>query len=397
MAVNKPTVAILFGGRSTEHEVSIITGLQVVQNADRDKYNVLPVYVTKEGKWVTGDERLEKVETYRDLSAVAKDFKNSYITPDTLQGALVENPESTKGLLKKSEIRKIDVAILCFHGGSGEDGGVQGLLDMAGIPYTGCGVLGSALCMDKISTKLILKSAGVPVVKGIYFLREDWDADKKSIIQRIEKELSYPIFIKPSNSGSTIGIGAASNKKELEEVTEVAKFYDRRILAEEGVKNPKETNVSVMGYKNLVLSEFEQPVSSGKFLSFQDKYLSGGGKSEGMASTKRIIPSPIKDETRKKIGEYAKQAYKVLDCSGLVRIDFLLSQDEKQVYLNEVNTIPGSMSFYLWEPAGVPFNKMIDNLIEIAKERQEDRSKTVRTFQSNILENFSGAKGAKGQ
>lgn len=395
--MNKPTVAVLFGGRSTEHEVSIITGLQVVQNIDRDKYAVLPVYITKDGKWITGDSRLEKIETYKNLSSVASDFKNSFISPDTLQGALVENPQTTKGLLKKSEITKIDVAVLCFHGGSGEDGGVQGLLDMAGIPYTGCGVLGSAVCMDKISTKLILKSAGVPVVNGIYFLREEWDNDKQSLIKQIEKELEYPVFIKPSNSGSTIGIGAATNKKELEEAIEVAKFYDRRILAEEGVKNPKETNVSVMGYKTLVLSEFEQPVSSGKFLSFQDKYLSGGGKSAGMASTKRIIPAPIKPETRKKIGEYTKTAYKVLDCSGLVRIDFLLSQDENEVYLNEVNTIPGSLSFYLWEPAGLPFKEMIEKLIDAAKERHEDKAKTVRTFQSNILENFSGAKGAKGQ
>ena len=395
--MNKPTVAVLFGGRSTEHEVSIITGVQAIQNVDRSKYNVLPVYITKEGKWLTGDARLEKVETYRDLSSVANNFKNSFISPDTLQGALVENPESAKGLLKRPEIIKVDVAVLCFHGGSGEDGGVQGLLDMAGIPYTGCGVLGSAVCMDKISTKLILQSAGVPVVKGVYFLREEWEDDKPGILKRIEKELSFPVFIKPSNSGSTIGIGAATNKKELEDAIEVAKFYDRRLLAEEGVKNPKETNVSVMGYKTLTLSEFEQPVSSGNFLSFQDKYLSGGGKSSGMASTKRIIPSPIKDETRKKIGDYAKEAYKVLDCSGLVRIDFLLSQDEKDVYLNEVNTIPGSMSFYLWEPAGVPFKEMLDKLIQIARERQADRAKTVRTFQSNILENFSGAKGAKGQ
>lgn len=395
--MNKPKVAVLYGGRSTEHEVSIITGLQIIQNIDKDKYEVLPVYVTKEGKWITGDKRLEKVETYRNLSRVASDFKNSFISPDTLQGALVENPQTAKGLLKKSEIIKINIAVLCFHGGSGEDGGVQGLLDMAGIPYSGCGVLGSAVCMDKISTKLILKSAGVPVVKGVYFLREEWDEDKQSIVKKIEKELNYPIFIKPSNSGSTIGIGAATNKRELEEAIEVAKFYDRRILAEEGVKNPKEANVSVMGYKTLELSEFEQPVSSGKFLSFQDKYLSGGGKSAGMASTKRVIPAPIKPETRKKIGEYAKAAYRVLDCSGLVRIDFLLSQDEKEVYLNEVNTIPGSMSFYLWEPAGVPFKEMIGKLIETAIERNEDRAKTIRTFQSNILENFSGAKGAKGQ
>src|SRR5687767_7836865 len=147
--MNKPTVAILFGGRSTEHEVSIITGLQVVQNIDRNKYNVLPVYVTKEGKWITGDERLEKVDTYKNLSSVSKDFKNSLISPDTLQRALVENPQTARGLLKKPEITKVDVAVLCFHGGSGEDGGVQGLLDMAGIPYTGCGVLGSAVCMDK--------------------------------------------------------------------------------------------------------------------------------------------------------------------------------------------------------------------------------------------------------
>lgn len=395
MASNKPKVAVLFGGRSTEHEVSIITGLQVLQNLDKNKYEAFPVYITKEGKWVTGDSRLEKVETYRDLSNVSREFKNSFITPDALLGALVENPETSSGLLKRPTITKIDVAVLCFHGGSGEDGGAQGLLDMAGIPYTGCGVLGSAVCMDKISTKLILKSADVPVVDGIFFLREEWDKDKLSIIAQIEKELSYPIFVKPSNSGSTIGIGAASNKKELEEAIEVAKFYDRRLLAEQGVKNPKEANVSVMGYKTLELSEFEQPVSSGNFLSFQDKYLSGGGKSKGMASTKRLIPAPIKPATKELIGEYAKKAYRVLDCSGLVRIDFLLSQDEKEVYLNEVNTIPGSMSFYLWEPAGVPFTRMVEKLIEIARERHEDRSKTVRTFQSNILENFSGAKGAK--
>lgn len=391
--MTKTRVAVLFGSRSTEHEISIITAMQVIKHLDREKYEVIPVYITKEGGWLSGNKTLEEIETYRNLNRPRQLAENQFIPPDPNTRGILGNPQKAKGLFKKVNLRQIDVALLCFHGSLGEDGTVQGLLELADIPYTGCGVASTAACMDKLMAKAVLAANGIPTVKDYWFLREEWAEDQKRIIKGIENNLEYPLFVKPVNSGSSIGVTKADGVKELIEAIEVAKFYDRRILVEEGVKDAKEVNISVMGYSKIQTSELEMPVASSDLLSFEDKYQRGGAKSGGMASLKRVIPAPIKESTKKKVEEYARVAFRALDCSGVVRMDFLLSKDEKVLYLNEVNTIPGSLSFYLWEPRGIKFPKLLDKLIEIAFERHADRSKTIRTFPTNVLEGFSGSKG----
>lgn len=391
---DKIKVGIFFGGPSTEHEVSIITGVQAINNLDKDKFEPIPVYISKQGGWFTGSG-LSKIDIYKDLSSIPKVAKSAFITPDPNIKGLLNNPLKNKSLFAKASVEKIDVALLCFHGNLGENGSVQGVLEMANIPYTGSGVLSSSLCMDKILTKQVCKSYNIPTVKGISFLKFDWEKGQNKIIASIEKELKYPLFVKPSNGGSSVGTTYAKDKKQLEEATEVAKFYDNRILVEEAVKDVKEINASVLGYKSPQVSECEQPISSSELLGYEDKYTSSSGKSAGMASAKRIIPAPIKAETKKKIEEYAIKAFKGLDCAGVVRIDFLLSKDESKLYLNEVNTIPGSLSFYLWESKGIKFKDLLTRLIDIAYEKHNDKKSLVHIFNSNILENFSGAKGSK--
>lgn len=392
----KTKIAVIFGSRSTEHEISIITALQAIKNLDREKYEVIPVYITKSGEWLSGNKALEDIETYKNLNRPLQIAESQFITPDPNTKGILGNPQKAKGLFKKVGLQEVDVALLCLHGSYGEDGTIQGLLELANIPYTGCGVASSALCMDKLMAKAVLSANGIPTVGDYWFLREEWSEDQKRIIKEIERNLEYPLFVKPVNSGSSIGVTKADGVKELIDAIDVACFYDRRILVEEGVKEAKEANISVMGYKNIELSEIEQPVASSDLLSFDDKYKSGNsasGRTRGMASLKRIIPAPIKDTTRKKIEEYATYAFRALDCSGVVRMDFLITPNESMIYLNEVNTIPGSLSFYLWEPKGLSFKEELSKLIDLAFERHKDRSKIIRTFSTNILEGFSGTKG----
>lgn len=388
-------IAILFGGSSTEHEVSVITGMQILNNIDTDFYVPIPVYISKTGEWFSGSDKLCQIETYKNLDQIPNISKNLFFTPNPSVKGLVENPKKTGGFFTKPFFEKIDVIFPCFHGNLGENGGIQGLLELSGIPFIGSGILGSAIGMDKISSKAVFSANSIPSADYIYFLKEEWVKNKNEIIEKIEKVLKYPVFVKPSNGGSSVGVGYSSNKKGLEEAIEVAKFYDRRILVEKAIKNRKEVNISVIGYKNLEVSECEQPISSSNVLSYEDKYSANGGKSQGMASLKRIIPAPIKATTKEKIENFAKMAFKALDCSGIARIDFLVSENEKEIYINEINTIPGSMSYYLWEPKGVKFKELITKLINLAIERNEDQKTVIHMFNSNILENFSGTKGAK--
>lgn len=391
--MQKKKVAILFGGKSTEHEISIITGLQVFNNIDQDKFDPIAVYVTKEGRWSAGGAKLEKVETYKDLNKAVEGLKNTFLSPDTSVSGLVEDHTKGTGLFKKLAHLKVDVLFPCFHGTYGEDGAAQGLFDLSGIPYVGCGILASAVTMDKIHTKAILSDFGVPVVKGFHFLVQDWEKNKKAVLVLLEKQLKYPMYVKPPSGGSSIGVTRAEDRKELEEAIEIAKFYDRRILVEEGLRDAKEVNISVVGHKKVEVSEVEMPVASSDVLSYEDKYQSGGGKSAGMASLKRIIPAPIKSDTKKKIEELALKTFRLLDCSGIIRIDFLLTKDEKQIFVNEVNPLPGSIAFYLWEPKGLKIKDLITKLIDLAFERHQERNKLLRTFSTNVLEGFSGSKG----
>lgn len=388
---NKKRVGIIFGSRSTEHEISIITGLQVFNNIDREKFDPAVIYVSKSGEWYANNPLLEKIETYRDLNSISKKLARTFLPPDTSFNGLVQDPRKYS-FLKKFQALKLDIVFPCFHGTYGEDGVAMGLFEMAAMPYVGCGVLASAVSMDKIMTRSILKQNNIPVTKAYDFLKEDWENKKSVIVSNIEKKMKYPVFVKPANGGSSIGVRKANKNKELIDAVDVAKFYDRRILVEEGVVNPKEVNISVLGYKTARFSEIEMPIANDTVLSYEDKYKSGQGKSSGMAGLKRLIPAPVKPATKKIIENLAVKTFGALDCSGVVRIDFLLSQDEKRIFLNEVNPLPGSISFYLWEPKGLKISALITKLIELGFERYEDRNKNITTFSTNVLEGFSGTK-----
>lgn len=375
--MTKLNLAVIFGSRSVEHEVSIITALQIIEVADKAKYNVIPVYIDKTGRWHTGQALLD-VKNYQDPQKLLSRLAEVHLSERNLsQNGLITRPT------------KIDVAIPAIHGTFGEDGTLQGLLEMAQIPYTTAGVLGSAVAMDKIMQKDVLASAGLPVVPYVWFTRDAWQENPQNEIAKVEKKLKYPVFVKPSNLGSTVAVTRATNRKSLKEAVDLACFYDRRIIVEQGIENIIEINCSVLGYKNLEVSICEQPIKSEKtILTYEDKYLKGG-KTKGMASLSRLIPAPISESLTKKIQAVAKEVFRVLDQSGLTRIDFLVNPNTEKFYVCEPNNPPGSMSFYLWEKSGYPFPKLIDKLVEIAQERHADRQKTTYSIQTNLLEKQS--------
>ncbi len=376
----KLNLAVIFGSRSVEHEVSVVTALQVIQNIDKSKYNVIPIYIDKRGHWHTGKALLE-IKNYQDETKLLS----------RLSQINLKNQEIQTSPISKT---KIDVAFVAIHGTYGEDGTLQGLLEMAQIPYTGSGVTGSALGMDKIMQKDVFKNNGLPVVDYIWLNREDWEKNKKDIVANIEKNLKYPVFVKPANLGSSVAISKAKNLSELEDAINLARFYDRRIIVEQGLTDIVEINCSVLGYKTLEVSVCEQPIKSDKFLTYEDKYLKGG-KTQGMASLSRLIPAPISEKLTKEIQEAAKAAFRVCDCAGVARIDFMLTNSGK-FYISEINTLPGSIAFYLWEKSGYPFPKLIDKLVDLAFERFEDRKQTTYSISTNLLQSMGkGNKVAK--
>lgn len=388
----KRNLAVVFGGKSVEHDVSIITGQQLMDNADPDKYNVIPIYISRAGKWFTG-LKLRDAGFMRDFDEKDKSVKQVYISPvaDTYElmeaaGGRFSGPKA---------LYKIDVAILAMHGMHGEDGTLQGLFELANIPYSSPGVLGSAVGMDKIVMKSVFKGCGFPVLDGVHFSRNDWKNDPEQIILAIEEALTYPVFVKPANLGSSIGISKAGDRDALTDAIEVAVMYDRRILVENGVQDIMEINCSCLGFDTDVrASVCEQPVNWEEFLTFEDKYMRDpGGKSAGMKSMDRRIPAPIEDNLRDEIQALAIQVFKALDCKGVVRIDFIVDKAAHKVYVNEINTIPGSFSYYLWEPAGIPFKELVETLDEIACRAHTEKNLNSYAFDSGVLKKMaSGAK-----
>ncbi len=378
----KLNVAVIFGSRSVEHEVSIVTAMQVFEEIDKQKYNVIPIYIDKKGQWWTG-KNLEKLDSFKNLELANTKGLNPYYLPPTTQ---------TRGLLPlvpsffKQPI-PIDVVFPTIHGTFGEDGTLQGVLEMASMPYVGCGVTASALGMDKVVQKAIFEKEGLPVVKYLWFYREEWESDSEVILQNIEKKLSYPVFVKPCSLGSSIGINKAADKRSLTWAIEVAKEFDRKILIEEAVGNPMDVNCSVIGYKKLEVSVCEQPIKEKDALSYEDKYLKGG-KTKGMAGLSRLIPAPISKSATGKIQEMSKIAFRAMGASGISRIDFLIDSKSEEIFINEINTLPGSLAFYLWEKSGLTFPQLIDKLIELAFERFEDTNKNIYSYDSKLLQSI---------
>jgi D-alanine-D-alanine ligase len=378
MQKNKTKVAVIFGSRSVEHEVSVVTAMQILANLDKNKYEVVPVYIDKKGNWWNG-KSLTKLENYKSL-----EFKNKIgLSQYRLSKTVGETKMIPTGGVFKKPI-DFDIILTAVHGTYGEDGTLQGLLEMAGVPYTGCGVTAAAVGMDKVMQKAIFEKEGLPVVKYDWFLSREYLKNKKEIIERLENKIGYPMIVKPVNLGSSVGISVANNKKELERAIEVARAFDTKILVEQCLENIDEINVSVMGYEELEVSVCEQPIKNTTLLSYQDKYMSGG-KVKGMANLSRLIPAPINKELTKKIQSFALIAFRALGAAGISRIDFLVDIKKEKVFINEINTLPGSLSYYLWEKSGYPFTKMLDKLIELGFERYEDRKKLMFSYDSGLL------------
>jgi len=384
----KPSIGVIFGGMSVEHEVSIISGIQALHAIDKRQYNGVPIYISKQGKWYSG-EALAEIDNYDNIPELLK--QATEVIPTSHQEQLILQRQKTK-LFQNSLVQSIDVAFPVIHGTHGEDGSLQGLLEMLNVPYTGCDITSSAIAMDKLIAKLLLKSYGLPIVDYFNFNINNWYLDQEKLIESIEQTITYPVIVKPNNLGSSIGISVADNRQELIEAVENAGQFSQSVLIEKLIENLKELNCSVLGdSKNTQASPIEEPIRSSKMLNFADKY-EGGGKSKGITSTERVLPAQISEELTQQLSHMAKQVFNYIGASGVVRIDFLQDMDSNQVYVNEINTIPGSLSFYLWEKAGVSFTDLTSKLIELALDRTREKSKNTYVFESNIL---SARKGGK--
>lgn len=387
----KIKVGVIFGGQTVEHEVSIISAVQAMNNMDTNKYDIIPIYIDKEKIWYTGKMLLD-IEIYKDMDLLKRYAKKVTLCKKNGSFYLIK----TKGLFRK-DITEIDIAFPIVHGLNVEDGTLQGYLDTIGIPYVGSKVLGAALGQDKVVMKQVFESSNIPVVPYTWFYDVEYYNNKETIYENIKK-LKYPVIVKPANLGSSVGISIANNEEELDSTIEEAIKYDTKIVVEKVIEDMVEVNCSVLGnYENQKTSTIEEVMKVDEFLSYQDKYLGGGKKSgsKGMASTNRIIPARIDDKLTNQIKETSKQVFKVLNLSGVCRIDYIIDKKKNKFYVNEPNTIPGSLSFYLWEPIGKPYNELLDDMINIAIKDYKNKSKKTYSFESNILNNCNGLKGVK--
>ena len=391
----KINLAVFFGCRSVEHEVSIISAVQAMRAIDRDKYDVTPVYVTKEGELYSG-EPLFTIENFRDLNSLLAKCDPVAIVREN-KAVYMKFQNNT--LFRTKKPVRIDLAFPVVHGTNCEDGTIAGYFEFLGLPYISCDILSAAVGMDKAVFKDVLKGAGLPVLDCVTFRTREYQTDPAAISEKIISSVGFPLIIKPVNLGSSVGITKVETKDELEDAILLAASFADHILAEHAVGNLREINCSVLGDANeCEASVCEEPFMHDKILSYADKYTSGSkGSSKGMASLSRKIPADIPEEKSDEIRRLSCDIFKAIGANGVVRIDYLLDGDTGKVYANEINTIPGSLAFYLWEASGLKYTQLIDRLADLAFKRQRNRDNLTFTIQTNILSGVSfGAKGAKG-
>ena len=382
----KTNVAVFFGGRSVEHEISILSAIQAIGALDKNKYEITPVYISKQGVWYSGAELLN-VDNYRDMKSLLTKVTKVYMLPLYGSNELYYDHSSLLGKQRKA-LAKIDVVLPVLHGTNGEDGVFQGVIEAIGLPYAGCDVLSSANGMDKITMKMILRGDGIPVLDFVWFTDKEWFADREAVLSKIETKIGYPVIVKPANLGSSVGISTAANREELIDSITTAEKFSGRMIVERLVEKLCEINCSALGGNGIIeTSVCEQPIKSDKILSYEDKYLGGSksAKSKGMASTQRLIPAPLDEATTHRIRQLTADTFHSLGCSGVARIDFIIDEATGEVFVNEINTIPGSLSFYLWEATGIKFNELMDRLVQIAVKRNQDRQQKTLTYDQNIF------------
>lgn len=393
----KIKLAVLFGGKSVEHEISIISALQACEFINREKYEVIPLYMTKEGEFYTG-EQIGNIERYKDIPLLLRESTRVLLLSEEGKVNMVRYPMKKLG---SNVLGSIDVVFPIVHGTNVEDGTLQGYLQTLGLPYVGCDVLSSAVGMNKYVMKTVFKDNDIPVLPcACYNLADFEDAEK--LMDRIEGRFSYPVIVKPINLGSSVGISKADHREGLEEALNLAFTFSQKVLVEPAIQHLKEINCAVLGDElEAEASECEEPLNAEEILTYEDKYIGGGkskGASKGMASLSRAIPANISAQRREEIRQMAVRAFQCLGCSGVARIDFMIDQDTDQIYLNEINTIPGSLSFYLWEPVGLPYTELLERMIQLALKRHRENGKLTFSFETNVLAGvkLGGAKGTKG-
>lgn len=391
----KIRLAVIFGGKSVEHEISVISALQACEYIDREKYEVIPLYMTKSGEFYTG-EQIGNIERYKDIPQLLRESVRVLLLNEDGRVNMVRYPMKKFG---NNVLGSIDVAFPIVHGTNVEDGTLQGYLQTLGLPYVGCDVLSSAVGMNKYVMKTVFKDNDIPVLDCACYNLVDF-ADVEKLLDRIEAKFSYPVIVKPINLGSSVGISKASDREGLEEALGLAFTFASKVLVEPAIRQLKEINCAVLGDElEAEASECEEPLNAEEILTYEDKYI-GGGKSgsKGMASLSRAIPARISQERREEIRQMAVQAFKCLGCNGVARIDFMIDMETDRVYLNEINTIPGSLSFYLWEPLGLKYPQLLERMIQLALKRHRESEKLTFSFDTNVLAGvkLGGAKGSKG-
>ena len=374
-------IGVFFGSKTPEHDVSIITAQTIISGLKKIGYNVVPVYLSKEGEWYV-DERLGTIKFFvtDNWQLLLKNIERHYIDLAKSQNKIVFKNKKIFG----REII-VDIAFPAFHGVNGEDGTMQGVFEMFNIPYIGCGVASSAISMDKVLTKQFYISNNIPTAKFVNFLNSDWQTGKTRILEDIKSNLSFPLFVKPARLGSSIGIAKVKKYEDLELAIEVALHYDTKVLVEEGVNNLKDLTCCVIGNNDVITSEIQESSFGDEFFSYDEKYLNDGGAQLGNAQKNIIIPANIDAETTKKIKDLSAQVYKSLDCSGIARVDFLYNSLEKKIYVNEVNTLPGTLYHHLWKASGLEFEDLLKKLIKYAEEIHKAKMAVKYTFDSELL------------
>lgn len=404
----KIQLVVLFGGKSVEHEISIISAIQAIHHLDREKYEVIPVYMSKAADFYIGDD-IDKIESYRDVSALLARSKRVVFVKDGDRVILTDHPQDKRF---RREKREVDVVLPVVHGTNVEDGTLQGFLKTLGVPFVGCDVTASAVGMDKHVMKAVLRDYGIPVLDCRVYDKTAYLTDRDQILSGVKAAFSYPVIVKPVNLGSSIGISKVSNDDELAEAIDLAFSFANRVLVERAITALREINCAVIGDGDeAIASECEEPLNATTILSYEDKYLgnasskggSKGGKnggSQGMASLSRQIPANISKDMREEVRSLAVRTFQALGCNGVSRVDLMLDGDENKIYVNEINTIPGSLSFYLWEPIGIPYTKLLDRMIDLALKRVRDEKTVTYAFDTSVLSNctsdaLGGAKGSK--
>lgn len=395
----KTNIGVFFGGRSTEHEISVISASQAMHAINRDKYDVTPIYISKQGKWYTGDALFD-VANYRDINSLLAKCQEVYMRPIYDDYNLYK---TKKPLFGTDVLTRLDVVIPVLHGSNVEDGIFEGVLQTIGIPYAGCDVLASANGMDKITMKMILQACDIPVVDYVWFTDKQWFAKRDELIAQIETKLGYPVIVKPANLGSSVGIGCAHNREELIDKVDAAEQYSTRLIVEYMVKDLQEINCSVIGdCDDYRMSVLEQPLTSQDILTYTDKYMGGTKGAKGMAASQKKFPADLPDVETKRIQFLAGETFRALSCHGVSRVDVMIEGKSerdasgcRKIFVNEINTIPGSLSFYLWEGSGMKFDEEMEHLVQLALKRKREQGMKTVSYDQNIFSLGGGIKGGK--